>query len=210
MVTSEVAETAEKEINTPMGIVFIEGPVKADALTGFSMNDKLTNFRAPKRQHESMIIVANSPEGMVYIARHNSEIVGYVLFHYPSQYSRWSKHPRILELGAIEVSQDFKRHGIGTHLLREAFKNPVMEEYVVITTEFFWHWDIKNSGLDVMSYQRMLNKLFGVVDFKKRRTDDPDILEHPANMLMVRFGSMVSKAYIKVFEDLTYQNSLLE
>ncbi len=210
MATIQPAVKAGKEINIPTGIVFLEGPVKADALANLSINQKLTNFRAPERQYESMIIVANLPEGMVYIARHDNKIVGYILFHYPSQYSRWSKHPRMLELGAIEVSQDYKRHGIGTSLLKVAFENPVMEEFVVITTEFFWHWDLKNSGLDVMSYQRMLNKLFSVVDFRKRRTDDPDILEHPANMLMVRFGSMVSKAYVNAFEELTYQNSLVE
>ncbi|KJS14593.1 MAG: acetoin dehydrogenase [Peptococcaceae bacterium BRH_c4b] len=210
MATIQPAVQAGKEINIPTGIVFVEGPVKADVLANLSINQKLTNFRAPERQYESMIIVANLPEGMVYIARYGNEIVGYILFHYPSQYSRWNKHPRILELGAIEVSQDYKRHGIGTSLLKVAFENPVMEEFVVITTEFFWHWDLKNSGLDVMSYQRMLNKLFSVVDFRKRRTDDPDILEHPANMLMVRFGSMVSKAYVNAFEELIYQNSLVE
>lgn len=199
-----------KEINTPRGTIYIEGPVGGELLESLTINQKLSNFRAPERQYESMVIVANSPEGMVYIARLDKEIVGYVLFHYPSQYSRWSKHPRILELGAIEVSQEYKRLGIGTTLLKAAFKNPIMEEYVVITTEFFWHWDIKNSGLDVMSYQRMLTKLFSVVDFKKRRTDDPDILEHPANMLMVRFGSQVSSTYIKAFNELTYQNSLVD
>lgn len=210
MATIQPAVKTGKEINIPTGIVFVQGPVKADVLESLSINQKLTNFRTPERQYESMIIVANLPEGMVYIARHDNEIVGYILFHYPSQYSRWNKHPRILELGAIEVSQDYKRHGIGTSLLKVAFENPVMEEFVVITTEFFWHWDLKNSGLDVMSYQRMLNKLFSVVDFRKRRTDDPDILEHPANMLMVRFGSMVSKAYVNAFEELIYQNSLVE
>ncbi|GBF35388.1 acetyltransferase AcuA [Desulfocucumis palustris] len=199
-----------REINTPKGTIYIEGPVGGDLLMSLTMNQKLSNFRAPDRQHESMVIVANSPEGMVYIARLDKEIVGYVMFHYPSQYSRWSKHPRILELGAIEVSQECKRLGIGTALLKAAFANGVMEEYVVITTEFFWHWDLRNSGLDVMSYQRMLTKLFSTVDFKKRRTDDPDILEHPANMLMVRFGSQVSSTYMKAFDDLTYQNSLVD
>lgn len=210
MATIQPAVEAGIEINTATGKVFVEGPVETEDLARLSINQQLTNFRAPERQYEAMIIVANSPEGMVYIARHDSEIVGYVLFHYPSQYSRWSKHPRILELGAIEVSRDYKRLGVGASLLKLAFANPVMEEFVVITTEFFWHWDLKDSGLDVMSYQRMLNKLFGVVDFRKRRTDDPDILEHPANMLMVRFGSMVSKTYISAFEDLTYQKSLVD
>lgn len=210
MVTAKSLTNANMEISTPRGSVFIEGPVSGDHIASLAMNPKLTNFRAPERQKESLIIVSNSPEGMAYIAHNNREIVGYVSFHYPSQYTRWSKHPRILELGAIEVSQDYKRCGIATRLLKLAFENPAMEEYVVITTEFYWHWDIRNSGLDVMSYQRMLSKLFGTVNFKKRRTDDPEILEHPANMLMVRFGSKLNNMYIKAFEELTYQKSLVD
>lgn len=198
------------EINTPHGPVFIEGPVGREYLESLTMNEKLSNFRMPDRQHEALYIIADSPEGIVYIAKNNQEIVGYVAFHYPSQFSRWSKHPRTLELGAIEVSSNFKRIGLGTQLLKAAFSNPVMEEYVIITTEFFWHWDLKDSGLDVWNYQRMLTKLFGSVHFRKRRTDDPEILEHPANMLMVRVGSNVSETYAKSFEDMLYQQSILE
>lgn len=198
------------EINTPLGPVYVEGPVSKEYLETLKMDEKLANFRMPDRQHEALCIIAGSPEGIAYIARNNQVIVGYVVFHYPSQFSRWSKHPRTLELGAIEVSSIFKRLGLGTQLLKAAFSNSIMEEYIIITTEFFWHWDLKDSGLDVWNYQRMLTKLFGSVHFKKRRTDDPEILEHPANMLMVRMGTKVSETYIKSFEDMLYQQSIIE
>ncbi|MFZ5596042.1 MAG: GNAT family N-acetyltransferase [Bacillota bacterium] len=198
------------EIKTPHGPVIIEGPANEEYLKSLDINKGLNNFRAPERQHEALRIIARSPEGVVYVARHENEIVGYVAFHYPSQFSRWSKHPRILELGAIEVSGKFKRKGLGTGLLEAAFKNPDFEDLIIITTEFFWHWDLRESGLDVWSYQKMLTKLFGSVNFKKRRTDDPEILEHPANMLMVRIGSRVSEAYIKSFEEMLYQQSIIE
>ena len=81
---------------------------------------------------------------------------------------------------------------------------------VVITTEFYWHWDLQGSGLNVWEYQKMLTKLFGSVGFKRRHTDDPEILEHQANMLMVRFGKRVNQAYIKAFDDLTYQKSIFD
>jgi len=198
------------ETNTPSGPVVIEGPVPEDHLKALRMNEHLSNFRLPDRQQEALCIIAGSPEGLVYIARCGQEIVGYVVFHYPSQFSRWGKHPRVLELGAIEVSSGFKRCGLGTQLLKAAFSNQVMEEYIVITTEFFWHWDLKDSGLDVWNYQRMLTKLFGSVHFKKRRTDDPEILEHPANMLMIRIGTKIAEPYAKSFEDMLYQQSIIE
>ncbi|MEW5952537.1 MAG: GNAT family N-acetyltransferase [Bacillota bacterium] len=174
------------------------------------MDNDLNNFRHPSRQQEALALVAESTEGMVYIARANEAIIGYVMFHFPNQYSRWSRHPRMLELGAIEISSAWKKLGIAKALLAEAFDNPVLDEYVVITTEFYWHWDLKGAGLNVWGYQKMLAKLFGSVGFKRRRTDDPEILEHQANMLMVRIGKNVSPAYIKAFEELTYQKSILD
>lgn len=198
------------EIDTPNGMVYIEGPVMTEDLKTLSMDEKLVNFRSPERQHEALCTIADSPGGFVYIARNGQIIIGYLLFHYPSHFSRWSKHPRILELGSIEISSGFKRMGLGTQLLKAAFSNPVMEEYIVITTEFFWHWDLNGSGLDVWNYQRMLSKLFGSAHFKKRRTDDPEILEHPANMLMVRLGKKVPDSYLKNFDEMLYQQSLVE
>lgn len=210
MITAKESLKHYRQVLTSGGPVYLEGPVTAGELERLSINDELKNFRSPGRQKEALIITARSPEGLVYIARHQQEIVGYVMFHPPSSYTRWSKHPRLLELGAIEVSRRWQRQGIARALLQAAFSNRTLEEYVIITTEFYWHWDLKGSGLDVWSYQRMLNRLFGSAGFKKRRTDDPEILEHPANMLMVRFGKNLSSTYIKAFEELTYQNTLTE
>lgn len=190
--------------------IAIEGPVSAAYLKPLDMNEGLRNFRNPLRQKEALQIVAGSTNGMVYIVRHKQEITGYVLFHPPNRHSRWNRHPRLLELGAIEISPAWKRRGLATALLQRAFTNDLLEQYVVITTEYFWHWDLKSSGLDVWDYQKMLTRLFGRVGFKRRRTDDPEILEHPANMLMVRFGRDLSKSYIRAFDELTYQQSLIE
>ncbi|MBF7084573.1 GNAT family N-acetyltransferase [Desulfallas sp. Bu1-1] len=198
-----------KQLETNKGLVIIEGPVTRDYIDSLQINKALNNFRNAKRQKEALGHIAGLPEGMVYIARHENEIIGYVLFHYPNQYSRWVRHPRILELGAIEVSREWQRRGLAKALLAEAFKNPAMEDYIIITTEFYWHWDLKNSGMDVWGYQRMLKHVFGSVGFKRRRTDDPEILEHQANMLMVRIGNNVSQNHINMFEELTYQQSII-
>ncbi|WP_245561158.1 GNAT family N-acetyltransferase [Desulfoscipio gibsoniae] len=198
-----------KELISDKGPVVIEGPVSQAYLDTLEINQALNNFRNAKRQKEALGLVANLPEGMVYIARSGQEIIGYILFHYPNQYSRWVRHPRILELGAIEVSREWQKRGLAKAILHEAFKNPVLEEYVIITTEFYWHWDLKNSGLGVWEYQSMLKHIFGSVNFKRRHTDDPEILEHSANMLMVRIGKNVSKNHIEMFDELTYQNSII-
>jgi acetoin utilization protein AcuA len=207
--TSEMANNT-KEINTSQGQVFIEGPVDKDRIAALLIDPHLSNFRNPGRQKEALMLVAESPEGMVYIARHGKTIIGYLSFHPPSTYTRWSRHPRILELGAIEVSPPWRRFGIASRLLETAFQNEILEEYIVIVCEFQQHWDLQGTRMNAWNYQRMLTRLYGSVGFKKRRTDDPDILEHPANMLLVRFGRKVNSAYVKAFEDLTYQQSIVD
>jgi len=198
-----------KQLDLPTGIIYLEGPASSGYITPLLINATLSNLRSPTRQKEALMLTANSPEGIVYLARHQEEIIGYVMFHYPSQYTRWNRHPRILELGAVEVSSTWQHRGIASELLKLAFANNTLEEYIVITTEFHWHWDLKGTGLNVWSYQKMLIKLFGKVGFKKRRTDDPEILEHPANMLLARSGKMVNKIYLKAFEEMIYQQSLV-
>ncbi len=189
----------------PRKKVLIEGPVEASDLTKFHLNQNLNNFRPPENQKEALINISQLPEGMVYVTRHNSEIIGYITFHFPDRFSRWSKHPQILELGAIEVCPDWRRHKIGTLLLKKAFSNPVMEEFIVVTTEFYWHWDLERNKLGVFNYQRMLSKFFGKVGLDKRNTDDPDITEHPANVLMVRIGKKTRRKDVMLFENMLFE-----
>lgn len=203
-----IACCADETLNSPLGEVVIEGPLEAEKIEYLRMNNKLTNFRPPAKQKEALIAIARLPEGMVYVARHNLEIVGYVTFHYPDDFSRWSKHPAVLELGGIEISPDWRQRGIGSALLREAFKNPAMENYIIVTVEFCWHWDLKSSGLDLFKYQKMLTELFGSVGLSRRETDDPDIIEHPANVLMVRVGANVSSEDNLLFNNMLFENTI--
>jgi len=198
-----------KEMITIKGPVMFEGPATSEYLGSLEINCELNNFRHPKRQQEALSLVANHPKGIVYIARSGPEIIGYVLFHYPNQFSRWVRHPRVLELGAIEISRDWQQMSIAKELLLEAFTNPILDDYILLSTEFYWHWDLKATGLSVWEYQNMLKRIYGLVGFKRLHTDDPEILEHSANMLLVRIGKNVSRSHAEMFDELIYQNSIL-
>jgi len=190
----------------PVPAYIIEGPVSAEHLKNLHLNNELDNFRPPEKQKLALEEIARLPEGMVYIARRALEVIGYVTFHYPDSYSRWRKHQQILELGAVEVSPPWRKIGVGRNLLKKAFSNPVFENYIVITIEFYWHWDLSRSGLTVYEYQKMLEKFFGLAGLKKKATDDPDITEHPANVLMARVGRNVSKRDLILFEEMLFEN----
>ena len=185
----------------------IDGPVNAGTLRRLNINNKLTNFRPAEEQKNALISISELPGGMIYIARFDREIVGYITFYRPEEYFRWSKHPKIIELGAIEISSEWRKKGISEALLKEAFSNPVMEDSIVITMEFCWSWDIRGSGLEMFEYQKMLEKLFGMVSLKRRATNDPEITEHPANVLMARVGKHVRTKDIILFDKMLLEET---
>ena len=199
-------ERKQVELQTPKGVVFLEGPAEGAYLETLTMNSLLNNFRPADRQKTALVKITELPDGMIYLARHQQEIVAYVAFHRPDEYSRWSRHPRVLEMGGIEVSPAWRQCRIAENLLKLAFSNERLEDFIVITTEYCWHWDLKNTGLSLWGYQQVLTRLFGQVGLKKVSTDDPDILEHPANVLMAKIGSRVSKEDIALFEKMRFLN----
>jgi len=185
--------------------IIIEGPMSRDDLLQLQMSPDLNIFREPQKQLKALAGIAGSDDGYIYIARNHNTVMGYVTFHNPDKYSRWSCHKNILELGAIEVSPQCRGQRVGKRLLKHAFSNnPIIEDKIVITIEFCWHWDLDNTKLDIWKYQKMLSNLFGSVGLERVPTDDPEILEHIANVLMARIGSRVSEEDIAKFNELKF------
>lgn len=173
--------------------LIIEGPVPPDRLQEWSMHPSLDAFRDPEEQREALIEIAGLPEGRIIVCRNENQIIGYVTFHYPDEAERWSegRMEDLLELGAIEVADEYRGLGIGKRMLQLAFANGQLDSYIVFTTEYVWHWDLKGSGLDVWEYRKMMENLMKSVDMVWYATDDPEICSHPANCLMVRIGKRV-------------------
>lgn len=190
------------------GSAIVEGPAPAALLASLAMDPGLDRFRQPREQQKALIEIAGFEEGSIYIAHKDGVLVGYVTFHPPDELERWGqvKLPGLLELGAIEVAPGWRRAGIGYALLRLAFAGDYMEDYIVIATEYCWHWDLKGTGLSVWEYQKVLQKVMGSVGLEPRATDDPEITSHAANMLMVRIGSRVPFETVTRFEAMRYQN----
>lgn len=200
--------TARKEsfsLNTHTGEVLVEGPVSAVNLEKMSMHEGLNRFRPAPKQKEALINIANLPEGMIYVARIGQEIIGYLTFHYPSKFSRWSKHPRVLELGGIEVCPPWRHKGVGSALLQKAMANPVLESYIVVAIEFCWHWDLTGTHQSLLAYRKMMINAFKKVGLNIQATDDPDILEDPSNLLAARIGNKVSGEHAALFKDMLFE-----
>ncbi|GAA0455990.1 GNAT family N-acetyltransferase [Alkalibacillus silvisoli] len=186
--------------------VIVEGPIPSMQLEDYYFDDGLTAFRPPKKQYEAVKSIADFEEGRVIIARDGEKIVGYATFLHPDPLERWSeiKMDDLIELGAIEVSNDYRGLKIGSSILQVAMKDSQMENYIIITTEYYWHWDMKSTGLNVWEYRKVMEKMMGKGDLIPMSTDDPEIISHPANCLLVRIGKHVPESSVETFDSLRF------
>lgn len=187
--------------------IIVEGPVPAFLLKKYEMHPDLDAFRRPNEQHEALVEISSLPEGRIIVAREGNTIIGYVTFHYPDEMERWSEGNMsdLIELGAIEVADEFRSYGIGKTLINTSFEQEQLENYIVFTTEYYWHWDLKGSGLSVWDYRKMMEKLMKTVHMEWFATDDPEICAHPANCLMVRIGRNVPLSSKEQFDKVRFR-----
>ncbi|KOP64070.1 GNAT family N-acetyltransferase [Paenibacillus solani] len=191
--------------------LIIEGPVPPEQLSELTMHPDLNAFRRPAEQHEALVEIAGLPEGRIIITRDRDMIVGYVTFHYPDEQERWSEGNMedLIELGAIEVANDYRSLGLGQHMIKTAFEEEQLERYIVFTTEYYWHWDLKGSGLNVWDYRKMMERLMKIVDMEWYATDDPEICSHPANCLMVKIGRYVPLSSQEQFDRIRFRQRFM-
>lgn len=200
-----------KEVKTSHGSLIIEGPISSEKLATYEFHHDLVAFRVPEQQHKALIEIADLPEGRILIARDHFTIVGYVTFLYPDPLERWSegKMENLIELGAIEVIPKYRGCSIGKNLLKVSMMDDAMEDYIIITTEYYWHWDLKGTGLNVWEYRKIMEKMMNAGGLEWFATDDPEISSHPANCLMARFGKRIDRDSIQKFDRLRFMNRFM-
>ncbi len=132
--------------------------------------------------------------GRLVVARSGQEIVGYAVITRPDPHERWGdpRAQEIWELAFIEVARGWRQQGIGQELLRACFADGAFDDRIVLATAYVWHWDLEGTGLSTQAYQEVLERCFGPMGFELLETDEPNILEDPANRLWVRIGHRVS------------------
>ena len=196
------------QLETKHGTVIVEGPVTPEQIASYTLHEDLKAFRPAHLQHKALIDIASLEDGRITVMRQGTLVVGYVTFLYPDPLERWAedKIDNMIELGAIEVIPSYRGSGAGKKLLQVSFMGPEMEDYLVITTEYYWHWDLKGSGLSVWDYRKMMERMMSAGGLEWYATDDPEICSHPANCLMARIGKNVSNESIQRFDQLRFMN----
>jgi len=191
--------------------IIIEGPIPSDVLSELRLHTDLDAFRRPNDQHKALIEIAELEEGRIIAARDGKMIVGYVTFHYPDELERWSEGGMedLIELGAIEVADEYRSLGLGKKLIHNAFADEQLENAIVYTTEYYWHWDLEGTKMNVWDYRSMMEKLMQSVDMVWYATDDPEICAHPANCLMVRIGKEVPLSSVEQFDRVRFRQRFM-
>ncbi len=196
------------ELETRNGALVIEGPISSEQLANHDFHEGLIAFRPAPQQHDALVEIADLPEGRIIVAREENLVVGYVTYLYPDPLERWSQGNMVnlIELGAIEVIPKYRGAGVGKNLLKVSMMDDAMEDYIIITTEYYWHWDLKGTGLNVWEYRKIMEKMMNFGGLEWYATDDPEICSHPANCLMVKIGKRVDTDSIQQFDNLRFVN----
>lgn len=204
------ARSRTVDISTAKGVVHIRTHCTPDFVDSLELDGGLgvfPHYRSIVRDKKSMENIAGlSGANLVLACDDEGKIIGYIAFADPSPLERWGKNgdELLYELGAIEVSKNWRRFGIARKMVEIAVDDEELEDRIVLLTGFSWHWDLEGTGLSKAGYRRMLMHIFEPFGFRHFYTTEPNINLDSANMLMARIGSRVSVEDEERFYDVLF------
>lgn len=208
--TSAAPKKNEATIETSRGAIHLENYYPADELESLTVDDGIRMFSRhnPERQKTALVKVARLEGGNIIAGTTDKLLVSYIGIHHPSERERWGKpeYPWLYELGAIEVSRNFRELGLAERMLELAFDDSFYDGKIMITTAFTWHWDLEGTGMDKMQYRELFINLATKFNFIEMATDEPNITMDSANLFLVRLGKNVSFSRYQRFASLLFSN----
>lgn len=206
----ELAEPVKNTstLNSSEGLIEIRNYCPAEKLEPLKVDSGILMFSRnnPERQKKALINVANSEGGNVISATLDDRLVGYIGVHYPSRSERWGKpeYDWLFELGAIEVSRNFREVGMSLALMHAAWDDPFYDDKIALTTAFTWHWDLDATGMNKLEYRNLFIDLAGRFGFMEMATDEPNIAMDPANLFLARLGKDTTFSQYQRFASLLF------
>jgi acetoin utilization protein AcuA len=191
------------EIDTTIEPLRVRGPIKPEDLSVYNMAEGLCCFRNSCSQHNALIELAGDPDGIIFAASFEKLIVSYVSFQKPD-YPWWKRRhfSQLLELGSIETDLAWRKKGLGKILMDAVLRNAkftYFEDYITIAPQFIHSWDLKNTGLAAWAYRQLIVNFLMRYEFTSWETIDPEIREHPCNILLARIGKKIPENKIDYF-----------
>ena len=191
----------------PLHILSTCTPAFLQSLTVEEGIGRFARYRSIISGIETLATVAALPDANVTIALSPAgKIIGYIECSYPDAVEGWRDNEDGLcyELGAIEVSRNWRRLGLGRTMTALILADPFIETKVFFLTGYCWHWDLDQTNLSAYAYRNMLVRLFRPFGFRVYLTTNPEITMSSANVLMARIGTRVAAAQIERFQKMLF------
>jgi acetoin utilization protein AcuA len=108
------------------------------------------------------------------------------------------------EMGALEVSRNFRQVGLAHAMIQETLSDVFFEWKIAYMNGFSWHWDLDGTRLGMTQYGKMMLRLLKKHGFQEYYTNEPNIALREENLFMARIGSRVSEQDRKRFRNLRF------
>ncbi len=199
----------ELRVKTPRGELLFRSLCQPGSFFGLRLDSGLGNF-----PHYSSMIqklemferIASGEDGNVLLTLANgNNVVAYACCYYPSAGERWAALGKLMyEMGAIEVSRNWRNLGIAQILVRMAMDRDFYEDKIAYMNGFSWHWDLEGTGYTLAQYRQMMINLMKPYGFKEYPTNEPNIAIREENVFLARIGSRVSEQDVLRFRKLLF------
>ncbi|WP_096199897.1 GNAT family N-acetyltransferase [Bacillus sp. FJAT-45350] len=167
----------------------------------------LNRFREAEEQQKALTQIIKN-EGTMCIAIDNRTIAGYTLIVHPEENERWSYLDYIRILGVLEVAPPYRGQGIAKKVVNGILEDKSLENYIILSLEYAWHWDLKMVEGNIETYKELLKGVLHTGGFKETITDEPDIAQYQHNFLMARFGEKITPDQVNEFMRIANLNSI--
>ena len=200
----------EHELQSSQGLLRIRSVCSPIALQTLSLDEgigRFARYRSIISGLDTLQRVAALPDANVTIALSPTHhIIGYVECSYPDAIEGWRDNADGLcyELGAIEVSRNWRRLGIAQAMVATILADEFIETKIFFLTGYSWHWDTEQTGLTPYAYRNLLVRLFRPFGFQVYLTNNPEIRMSSANVLMARLGRHVTLQQKERFQKMLF------
>lgn len=167
----------------------------------------LNRFREPEKQQQVLYGVL-SPEVTMCLAVTDQLIIGYTIVLWPEEEERWTKLDFIRVLGVIEIAPAYRGKGLAKQLIQRVVSPAQYDDKIIVSLEYYWHWDLELTKGDAKQYQMMLKSMLSWSGFEEYSTDEPDIAGYPYNFMMARIGKDVTNEKLHQFMKLAHPHAI--
>jgi acetoin utilization protein AcuA len=140
----------------------------------------------------------------------DQRIVGLGILQYAEADTRWARMPDrlMMEIAAIQVDSAWRREGLAQRIMALLCRHPLLEIKIFYMVGYSWTWDLAGTRKTAEQYRQALMRLFGRFGFEEYKTNETNVMLHPANVFMARMGQEVPAQMHKHFKDVRFNMDL--